>query len=31
MVEFGGWTMPVEYSGIMQEHLAFGRAPGCST
>ena len=22
MVEFGGWEMPVEYSGIMQEHLA---------
>lgn len=22
LVEFGGWEMPVEYSGIMQEHLA---------
>jgi aminomethyltransferase len=22
MVEFGGWEMPVEYSGIIQEHLA---------
>ncbi len=22
MVEFGGWEMPVEYSGIMEEHLA---------
>ncbi len=22
MVEFGGWEMPVEYSGITQEHLA---------
>lgn len=22
MVEFGGWEMPVEYSGIMQEHVA---------
>ena len=22
MVEFGGWDMPVEYSGIMQEHVA---------
>ncbi len=22
MVEFGGWEMPVEYSGIAQEHLA---------
>lgn len=22
MVEFGGWSMPVEYSGIVNEHLA---------
>ena len=22
MVEFGGWEMPVEYSGIIEEHLA---------
>src|SRR5437867_465192 len=22
MVEFGGWDMPVEYSGIVDEHLA---------
>jgi aminomethyltransferase len=22
MVEFAGWDMPVEYSGIVQEHLA---------
>jgi glycine cleavage system T protein (aminomethyltransferase) len=22
MVEFGGWEMPVEYSGILEEHLA---------
>src|SRR4029078_733326 len=22
MVEFGGWDMPVEYSGIVQEHNA---------
>ena len=22
MVEFGGWDMPVEYSGIVQEHMA---------
>src|SRR3954471_2861670 len=22
MVEFGGWDMPVEYSGITEEHLA---------
>lgn len=28
MVEFGGWEMPVEYSGISQEHLAVRRAAG---
>jgi aminomethyltransferase len=28
MVEFGGWEMPVEYSGIIQEHLAVRRAAG---
>src|SRR2546430_17407626 len=22
MVSFGGWDMPVEYSGIVQEHMA---------
>ena len=22
MAEFGGWDMPIEYSGIIQEHLA---------
>ena len=22
MVEFGGWDMPVEYSGIVEEHMA---------
>ena len=22
MVEFGGWDMPVEYSGVADEHLA---------
>jgi aminomethyltransferase len=22
MVEFGGWDMPVEYSGISDEHMA---------
>lgn len=22
MVEFGGWDMPVEYSGIIDEHMA---------
>ena len=28
MVEFEGWEMPVEYSGIIQEHLAVRRAAG---
>jgi aminomethyltransferase len=28
MVEFGGWDMPVEYSGIVQEHLAVRNAAG---
>jgi aminomethyltransferase len=28
MVEFGGWETPVEYSGIIQEHLAVRRAAG---
>src|SRR4026209_2952083 len=28
MVEFGGWDMPVEYSGIVQEHLAVPTAGG---
>jgi aminomethyltransferase len=28
MVEFGGWEMPVEYSGITQEHLAVRHAAG---
>lgn len=28
MVEFGGWEMPVEYSGIMQEHLAVRTSAG---
>ena len=28
MVEFGGWEMPVEYSGIIQEHLAVRNAAG---
>jgi aminomethyltransferase len=28
MVEFGGWEMPVEYSGIVQEHLAVRTAAG---
>jgi aminomethyltransferase len=28
MVEFGGWEMPVEYTGITQEHLAVRSAAG---
>ncbi len=28
MVSFGGWDMPVEYSGIIQEHLATRTAVG---
>jgi aminomethyltransferase len=28
MVEFGGWEMPVEYSGITDEHLAVRTAAG---
>jgi len=28
MVAFGGWEMPVQYSGIVEEHLAVRRAVG---
>ncbi len=28
MVNFGGWDMPVEYSGIISEHLATRTAAG---
>jgi aminomethyltransferase len=28
MAEFGGWEMPIEYSGIIQEHLAVRKAAG---
>ncbi len=28
MVDFGGWEMPVEYSGLMAEHLAVRNAVG---
>src|SRR6202161_4838479 len=28
MVNFGGWDMPVEYSGIVSEHLATRTAAG---
>ncbi len=28
MVEFGGWEMPLEYTGIIQEHLAVRTAAG---
>ena len=28
LVEFGGWEMPVQYTSIMDEHLAVRRAAG---
>jgi len=28
MVEFGGWEMPVQYSGVIEEHLAVRRSAG---
>src|SRR5450759_1888431 len=28
MVDFGGWDMPVQYSGIIEEHQAVRRAVG---
>ena len=28
MVPFGGWEMPLQYSGITQEHLAVRRSAG---
>src|SRR3990170_6547513 len=28
MVDFGGWEMPVQYSGILEEHHAVRRAVG---
>ena len=28
MVSFGGWEMPLQYSGITEEHLAVRRAAG---
>ena len=28
MVAFGGWDMPVEYSGLISEHMAVRRAAG---
>ena len=28
LIEFGGWEMPVQYSGIVDEHLAVRRAAG---
>src|SRR5260221_11617788 len=28
MVDFGGWDMPVQYSGILEEHHAVRRAVG---
>jgi len=28
MVDFGGWDMPVQYSGVIDEHLACRQAAG---
>ena len=28
MVEFGGWEMPVQYAGVIAEHLAVRQAAG---
>jgi aminomethyltransferase len=28
LVDFGGWEMPVQYTGILQEHLAVRNAAG---
>ena len=28
MVDFGGWDMPVQYSGVIDEHLAVRQAAG---
>ena len=28
MAAFGGWEMPIEYSGIIPEHLAVRRSAG---
>lgn len=28
MIEFGGWDMPLQYTGIVEEHLAVRRAAG---
>ncbi|HYL73158.1 MAG TPA: hypothetical protein VEU96_03080 [Bryobacteraceae bacterium] len=31
MVDFGGWDMPVQYSGILDEHHGCARMSDCST
>ena len=28
MAEFGGWEMPIQYSGVVEEHLAVREAVG---
>ena len=28
MVDFGGWDMPVQYAGVIEEHLAVRQAAG---
>jgi hypothetical protein len=31
MIDFGGWELPVQFSGILEEHAPCASAPGCST
>ena len=31
LIEFGGWLMPVQYAGILEEHKPFASAPRSST
>jgi aminomethyltransferase len=28
MVDFGGWDMPVQYAGVIEEHLAVRQSAG---
>ena len=30
MTEFGGWTMPVQYTGVIDEHKKRGPGRACS-
>jgi aminomethyltransferase len=31
VIEFFGWEMPVEYKGVIDEHIAVRTGPGSST